>query len=110
MYWKEIPVQVQAEDKSGQVSKPLSDRFQKGVDAVSILDGSSNSDEYLEAWEWGPYADVRGSAEKAACNTAKRLNENFPQNFVARIRDLHSSGDRNPKPGAIDHWADDDAA
>jgi hypothetical protein len=24
--------------------------------------------------------------------------------FVARIRDLHNNGQRNPKPGAVDHW------
>ena len=40
MYWKEIPVQVQAEDASGQASQPLEDRFQEGVDAVAMLDGS----------------------------------------------------------------------
>ena len=58
MYWKEIPVQVQALDDSGVVSRQLDDRFQEGVDAISMLDGSSGSDEYLDAWEWG---DVRGS-------------------------------------------------
>ena len=44
MYWKEIPVQVQAEDESGQVSKPLDARFQEGVDAISMFDGSAGSD------------------------------------------------------------------
>ena len=109
MYWKEIPVQVQAEDESGQVSKPLSSRFQEAVDAVSMFDGSSGGDEYLEAWEWGPYAEVQGSAEATAAATAERLNEGFPQDFVTRIRDMHRSGQRDPSPGAIDHWAAHDA-
>ena len=30
MYWKEVPAQVQAEDESSSVSRPLNDRFQKG--------------------------------------------------------------------------------
>ena len=51
MYWKEIPVQVQAEDESGRVSRQLDDRFQQGVDAVSMMDGSAGSDDYLMAWE-----------------------------------------------------------
>ena len=104
MYWKEIPVQVQALDDSGAVSRQLDDRFQEGVDAISMLDGSSGSDEYLDAWEWGEYAEVEGPAAEAAAALAERLNAGFPQDFVARIRDLHRTGDRNPRPGTADHW------
>ena len=49
MYWKEIPVQVQAEDDTGQVSKPLHNRFQQGLDTISMFDGTSGSDDYLMA-------------------------------------------------------------
>ena len=104
MYWKEIPVQVQALDDSGAVSRQLDDRFQEGVDAISMFDGSSGSDEYLDAWEWGEYAEVEGPAAEAAAVLAERLNAGFPQDFVARIRDLHRSGDRDPRPGSADHW------
>ena len=104
MYWKEIPVQVQALDDKGTVSRQLDDRFQEGVDAISMLDGSSGSDEYLDAWEWGEYAEVEGPGAEAADGLAGRLNRGFPQDFVARIRDLHRSGDRDPRPGAVDHW------
>ena len=104
MYWKEIPVQVQALDDSGVVSRQLDARFQEGVDAISMFDGSSGSDEYLDAWEWGEYAEVEGSATEAADALMERLNREFPQDFVARIRDLHRSGDRDPRPGAVDHW------
>ena len=55
MYWKEIPVQIQAEDESGQISKQLDERFQQGVDAVSMFDGSANSDAYLMAWNLGNF-------------------------------------------------------
>ena len=58
MYWKEIPVQVQAEDAVGAVSVQLDERFQRGVDAVAMLDGSAGGDEYLMAWEWGEYSDA----------------------------------------------------
>ena len=53
MYWKEIPVQVQAVDDAGTVSVPLHDRFQQGVDALAMADGSAGTDDYLIAWEWG---------------------------------------------------------
>ena len=104
MYWKEIPVQVQAEDEGGQVSKPLDARFQEGVDAISMFDGSGGSDEYLMAWEWGEYTEVEGSAEEAAARTADRFNQGFPADFVGRISRLQRSGRRDPRPGAIDAW------
>ena len=66
MYWKEIPVQVQAQDESGTVSRQLDPRFQQGVDAVAMFDGSMGTDDYLMAWEWGEFSEVEGTADKAA--------------------------------------------
>lgn len=104
MYWKEVPVQVQAEDAGGQVSKQLDERFQHGVDTISMFDGSSGNDEYLMAWEWGQFRDEEGSAEEVAGREVQRLNDGFPTDFVRRIRRLHSAGERDPQPGAADHW------
>ena len=104
MYWKEVPVQVQATDGDGPVSRPLHERFQQGVDAISMFDGSSGTDDYLMAWEWGVETEVEGTAEEAAALVAERFNNGFPQDFAARIRDLHASGCRDPRPGAADHW------
>ena len=104
MYWKEVPVQVQAGDESGQVSKPLDGRFQDGVDAISMFDGSGGTDDYLEAWTWGEHSEEEGTAEEAALRIAERYDRGFPEDFVARIRDLHQSGQRDPRPGAIDDW------
>ena len=107
MYWKEIPVQVQAVDDSSTVSKPLDHRFQEAADAIAMLDGSAGTDEYLSAWQWGQYQDADGSAAEAAQAAAERFNRRFPDDFAARIRDLHRSGTRDPSPGAIDHWVGD---
>ena len=104
MYWKEIPVQVQAQDDSGTVSRQLDPRFQEGVDAVAMFDGSAGTDDYLMAWEWGVFKELSGSAEAAANETAENLNTGFPQDFVVRIRDLQREGRRDTTPGAIDHW------
>ena len=104
MYWKEIPVQVQAQDESGTVSRQLDPRFQQGVDAVAMLDGSMGTDEYLMAWEWGEFSEVEGTADEAADSVAARIGAGFPSDFVARIRDMHRDGKRDPTPGAVDHW------
>ena len=104
MYWKEVPVQVQAEDAEGQVSKQLDERFQHGVDTISMFDGSGGSDEYLMAWEWGQFREEEGGADEVAEREVRRLNDGFPADFVRRIRQLHSSGKRDPQPGAADHW------
>ena len=107
MYWKEIPVQVQAQDESGTVSRQLDCRFQQGVDAVAMFDGSMGTDEYLVAWEWGEFSEVDGTADEAAESVADRIDAGFPRDFVARIRDLHRDGRRDPSPGAIDHWIEE---
>lgn len=106
MYWKEIPVQVQALDGNGPVSVSLDPRFQHGVDAIAMFDGSTGTDAYLAAWEWGPYTEVPGTAKEAAGLSARRYNSSFPQDFVARVREMHRSGTRSALPGSADNWMD----
>lgn len=107
MYWKEIPVQVQAQDAGAPpVSAPLDARFQQGVDAIAMFDGSMGSDDYLMAWEWQDYGDVDGTAQQAAAKVAALFNDHFPADFVARIRDMQNAGLRNETPGSANHWLD----
>ena len=107
MYWKEIPVQAQAQDEGGMpVSVAFDARFQQGVDAVSMFDGSGGSDDYLMAWEWVDYGEVAGAAADAAAAVAARFNAGFPRDFVARIRDMQRDGTRDARPGAVDRWLD----
>jgi hypothetical protein len=105
MYWKEIPVQVQAEDDGGRVSRQLEDRFQKAADAVAMKDGSEGTDEYLDAWEFGPYSESNAAATEAAEELALKLQK-MPNNFVQRIINMNEDGTRTPTPGAIDHWVE----
>lgn len=104
MYWKEIPIQVQAEDDNGRVSRQLDERFQRAADAVAMKDGSEGTDEYLDAWEFGSYEDMDGSATEMADLVAVGL-EKMPADFVKTILKMQEDGSRNPVPGAIDHWA-----
>jgi hypothetical protein len=103
MYWKEIPVQVQAEDDNGRVSRQLDDRFQKAADAVAMKDGSEGTDEYLDAWEFGSYEEMDGPAKEMAEIVAVKL-ETMPADFVKKILKMQKDGTRNPTPGSIDHW------
>ena len=105
LYWKEIPVQVQAEDENGRVSRQLEERFQKAADAVAMKDGSEGTDEYLDAWEFGSYEDAEGAASDVAEQLGKNL-EQMPSNFVQRIVKMQDDGTRDPRPGAIDHWVE----
>lgn len=105
MYWKEIPVQIQAQDENGQVSRPLDSRFQEAADAIAMFDGSAGTDEYLEAWSTGEFFETSGDADSAADGLASLFNEGMPSDFVARIRDLQKNGERDESPGAIDSWA-----
>ena len=106
MYWKEIPIQVQAEDDTKAVSIPLDDRFQQAADAISMMDGSAGTDEYLSGWEWSKKKEVGDTLETAAQREADRINRNMPKDFVKRIRNMYNEGTRNPSAGAIDHWMD----
>lgn len=105
MYWKEIPVQVQAQDENGQVSQPLDARFQEAADAVAMLDGSAGSDAYLDGWGYGAFTEVDAPAADAAAELAMKFNRDMPSDFVARLRDLHRAGKRNETPGSINSWA-----
>lgn len=104
MYWKEIPAQVQAEDESGKASAPLAARFQEGIDAIAMFDGSAGTDDYLMSWEWRDFDEVEGAPADAANMIAGRFDSGFPLDFVSRIRDLHKTGQRDPSPGAVDDW------
>ena len=104
LYWKEIPVQIKAENDAASVSLPLDHRFQEAADAIAMMDGSYGGDAYLDAWQWGETHTSDLDPDAAANQLAERVNKGMPNDFVARIRDLHDAGDRVEQPGAIDHW------
>jgi hypothetical protein len=107
MYWKEIPAQVRATDANGSISVPLDDRFQVGIDAIAMVDGSAGTDDYLDAWHWNDYAEVDGAAEEVARSVAADINARFPKSFAKRVAALTKSGERNPEAGAANHWMDE---
>jgi dihydrofolate reductase len=64
MYWKEIPVQVLAEDGSDRFSVQLDSAFQEAVDAIAMLDGSAGTDDaYALRHELGIGAEIMGAGK-----------------------------------------------
>lgn len=110
MYWKEVPVQVQAQDERGQVSASLDPRFQQAVDAIAMIDGAADGEEYLASWEWGAFIETPGPAREAAIGVAVKYNSQFPRDIVAIVTERRRSGCCDPRPGALDHLMDDDLA
>ena len=104
LYWKEIPIQVEASDGATKASRPLDSRFQEAADAIAMFDGSYGSDDYLDAWEWQHYAEYAGAPDEVASQVAAMFNSGMPADFVARIRDSITTDSRDPTPGAINSW------
>ena len=48
-----------------------------------------------------------GNPQEIAKDVVDTYNIKFPRDFVARIRELHRSGNRDASPGSIDKWMDD---
>ena len=105
MYWKEIPAQVQAKGDDGTVSAQMDPRFQEGIDAIAMFDGSAGTDDYIDAWNWRDVGELAGNTAGVSQKVADHLNSQFPQDFVVRIRDSQRDGSRDTAPGSLDEWS-----
>ena len=104
MYWKEIPAQIQVQSQNETKSQMLDERFQKGIDAIAMQDGSYGSDLYINAWQWGQFKEVDGEINEVLQINIQKYNNNFPKNFISRVIELDKSGKRTGPPESIDHW------
>ena len=103
MYWKEIPVQIQAKDTSSTVSRQLEERFQKAIDSIAMYDGSAGSDEYLNYWGYGDYKEINKDLNSALDYYEEKYNS-MPQDFVKKIVKTIDNNSQDESHGAIDHW------
>jgi hypothetical protein len=76
-YWGDVPVLVTGRDAGGEVTMPLSPRFQELVDALAVQAGLTESDAYLAAWRTGPDEERAGTSESAARAVAAELEAAF---------------------------------
>ncbi len=79
LYWRDIPLQVRARDRSGRVSQPLPDRFQQAVDKASMQAGLTGDQDYLDQLTWSDPQERAGSAAAVAAAVAAELDRQFPE-------------------------------
>ncbi|MDP7740497.1 MAG: virulence factor [Lentisphaeria bacterium] len=60
LYWRDIPAQVRVFDGSERLTKVLPDRFQEEIDHVATSEGITESDAYLDLWDWTEKRDRDG--------------------------------------------------
>ena len=63
MYWQDIPSQIKARDEKGTVKKMLPARFQEAIDSAAVAAGKTETDAYLNGWQWGKKQERSGTAE-----------------------------------------------
>ena len=107
MYWKEIPAQIQVKSQDEIKSQMLDERFQKGIDAIAMKDGSYGNDSYIDAWQWSEFKEITGDINEVLMLTTQKYNNCFPKDFVSRLIKLNGLGKRITTPGAIDHWMEE---
>ena len=86
MYWHDIPTQVKAEDDDGNTVKAmLPDRFSQAIDAAAMAEGSTDSDAYLNGWDWSAAAERAGDAQSVVDALVAELDETFPQQRLSEM-------------------------
>ena len=102
MYWKEIPIQIQAKDKEDTKTHQLSEKFQVSVDKVAMFDGSYGADEYLDGWSYGSEVNIDMDINNAINFIAEKFEE-FDGDLVQIIADKWKKNIRSEKPGSINY-------
>lgn len=76
LYWQEIPSQIEARDDHGDVNLPLPPKFMERIDAAAAERGLTDSDSYLEHWQWSEDAERDGTAADVAAALLAELEAN----------------------------------
>ena len=85
MYWQDIPSQIKVRDENGIVKKMLPPRFQEAIDSAAVAAGKTETDAYLDGWQWGEKQERSGSAEAVAEAVLAEMDAAFPK---GRLREL----------------------
>jgi len=64
LFWQDIPTQVKIYDDFDDVMVPLDDKFMVKVDRVAQKTGLTNSDAYLDQWNWSEEFEKEGEVEE----------------------------------------------
>ena len=73
LYWKHIPSMIRVSEGSEEVEISLGERFEALIDDAATKAGSTNSDEYLDAWQWADEQERPGSVAEVAAAIKSEL-------------------------------------
>lgn len=93
VYWRDIPSQVKARAGRTRVSRPLTERFEKAIDAAAMRAGATATDAYLAEWRNGEPMERATEPEAAADTLAAELEAAYP---AERLRALIAAAGREP--------------
>ncbi len=86
-YWKDFPSVVSAESDGDSAKAMLSDRFQEAIDQASMVEGSTDTDAYLEGWKWGPVEERSGSAQEVVDAVVGEIEAEYtPERLMSMVR------------------------
>lgn len=86
IFWRDIPAQVNAQQRRDRARFILEDRFQKAIDRAAMVAGITDADDYVA--EWRQEATPCGTElETEAETAAKALEADYPPERVKAIAD-----------------------
>ncbi len=85
MYWQEFPSQVKVSEGRKTVRRMLPDYFQQAIDGAAMAAGETDSDAYLDGWQWGPAEEREGDLDEIADAVAAELEEAFPKSRLTEM-------------------------
>jgi Virulence factor len=99
LFWQDIPSVVKALDDDGSsVSRQLPDRFQDAIDRRAMQLRLTESDAYLEQWQWSAPEERPGSARDVVDAVADELERGRPARDQAVPRSGLDGSSRASRP------------
>lgn len=91
VYWRDIPAQVLVGRGRKAQKRPLSERFETGIDRAAMKSGARDTDDYLAEWRRGEPFEVAGDDEAVANEWLAKLEAEYDD---TRLRALIENGGR----------------
>ncbi len=82
LYWRDIPAQVRVFKGKKPISLPMPERFQVEIDRIAMAEGLTESDEYLNQWQWTEKEERPGEGEEVLNNLLQELENKYDDRDV----------------------------
>jgi hypothetical protein len=66
LYWQDIPSQIKAWDDFDEVKLQLAPRFMEQIDQTAQKKGLTDTDDYLDQWNWSDKKERDGDPDEVA--------------------------------------------